>query len=62
MNSTDKTQLPRTIPRDVLRHPIALYTMVDAQCDKLATIVSWTKLTTLATVDGLCRSKYRVWY
>jgi len=40
MNSTDKTQLPRTIPRDVLRHPIALYTMVDAQCDKLATIVS----------------------
>jgi len=28
-----------------------LYTKVDAQCDKLATVVGRTKLTTFATVD-----------
>jgi len=30
----------------------AKFTNVDAQCDKLATVVSRTKLTTLATVDA----------
>jgi len=40
-----------------------LYTKVDAQCDKLTTIVGRTKLTTLAMVDVLRRNfcKYRVW-
>ena len=33
--------------------PIALYTNVDAQSDKLATKVGRTKLTTLVTVDVL---------
>ena len=32
---------------------IVLHTNVDAQCDKLATVVDRTKSTTLATVDVL---------
>jgi len=32
--------------------PSVLYTEVDARCDKLATVVGRTELTTLATVDG----------
>jgi len=34
--------------------PIVLYTKVDAQCDKLATVVDRAKLTTFATVDVSC--------
>jgi len=30
-----------------------LYTMVDAQCDKLVTAVGQTKLTAISTVDAL---------
>ena len=43
--------------------PIVLYTTVDAQCDKLTTVVGRTELTTLATVDVPWRdfSKSGVW-
>jgi len=46
--------------------PIALYTKVDAQRGKLATVVHRTKLTTLVTVDVLWRkgrksATFRVW-
>jgi len=48
-------------PHDALRH--VLYTTVDAQCDKLTTVVGRTELTTLATVDVPWRdfSKSGVW-
>jgi len=41
------TRLPQTDPRDALCHT---YRVVDAQCDKLTTIVGQTKLTTFAMV------------
>ena len=42
--------------------PIVLYTKVDAQYDKMATVVGQTKFTTLATVDVLQNfTKSRVW-
>ena len=59
VNST--SQPPQMNPRDALT---LLYTKVDAaQCDKLATVVGRTQLTTLATVDVPCRnfSKSRDW-
>jgi len=31
--------------------PVMLYTKVDAQCDKLATVVGGTKLTAFATIN-----------
>jgi len=42
---------------------IMLYTKVDAQCDKLATAVGRTNLTTLATVNVLWQkfSKSTIW-
>jgi len=46
-----KSQLPQM---DNALHCVMLivwYTKVDAQCDKLSTVVGRTKLTTLATVD-----------
>jgi len=45
---SNKSGLPQTDGRDAT--PSVLYTKVDARCDKLATAVSHTKLTTLATV------------
>ena len=36
--------------------PIVLYRKVDAQCDKLATVVSRSELITLATVNVLWRN------
>jgi len=45
-----KSQLPRTDLRYALRHADVLYTKVDAQCDKLATVIGQTKLKTLATI------------
>jgi len=41
-----KFQLPQTDPRDAFRHAHVLHTKVDAQCDKLATVVGRTKLIT----------------
>jgi len=33
-------QLLQMYPRNALRHDIVMYTKIDAQCDKLATVVS----------------------
>jgi len=48
----DATNTNISCHRGTRATPVALYTKVDAQCDKLATVVGRTKLTTLATVDG----------
>jgi len=50
----------RTHPtRYVTLRPTVLYTMVDAQCDKLATVVGCAKLTTLATIDVTWQLQHR---
>jgi len=43
----------QTNPRGTTRHAHSIvYTKLDAQCDKLATLVGRTKLTALTTVDA----------
>jgi len=56
-----KRRYINTLP--FLSFPVRLYTKVDAQCDKMATVVGRTKLTTLATVDEPWRNFYKsvVW-
>jgi len=51
------------VRRVMSRSPTELYTKIKARCDKLATVVGRTKLTTLATIDVPRRnlSKSRVW-
>jgi len=44
----------QTNPYDALRHAILLYTKVDAQCNKLATVVGRIKLTILRTLLTVC--------
>ena len=55
-----KSQLPQMDPRDALRRSVVLQTKVDAHCDKLATVVGRTNLTTLAAVD-VPWPKSRIW-
>jgi len=42
--------------RHVALHPFVLYTKVDSQYDKLATVVGRSKLATLSMVDDLCQN------
>jgi len=57
-----RSQSPQTRAKRCITSSV-LYTKVDARCDKLATVVGRTKLTTLAAVDVAWRnfSKSRAW-